>query len=258
MNTNGFPGSVCATNVDTTCSTVNAYMHVYEKCILFQWDTFKLFYDILISTTKSINSFVCIFFEKVKKHIWAFDCTCVGPCRSVCEYARLWVSLESVKTIMQTDTSEMRGWLPGDRRWGGCSRGDGVRCSLNDVWLELRSVRRAQTCLMTGWEGYLSQRGVWVRKTYSNRLNMQMHIFKVHFLYILWYIVTLEWKMIFRENQGFRRFSLIAPVSVPFLPFFACRWSWSGTHSSFDLWPLQRSINSSLACMVIIYLAYLF
>jgi len=82
-----------------------------------------------------MNQFIVyVYFEKVKKHIWAFDCTCVGPCRSVCEYARLWVSLESVKTIIQTDTSEMRGWLPGDRHWGGCSHGDGVRCSLNDIW----------------------------------------------------------------------------------------------------------------------------
>lgn len=53
--------------------------------------------------------------------------------KSVCEYARLLVSLETVKTIMQTDTSEMRDWLPGDSRWGGCSRETGVRCSLNDV-----------------------------------------------------------------------------------------------------------------------------
>ncbi len=85
---------------------------------------------------------------------------CVCPCRSECKYARLWVSLESVKTIMQTDTSEMRGWLPGDRHWGGCSRGNGVRCSLNDVWLELRSVRRAQTCLTTGRGSVLYPRGL--------------------------------------------------------------------------------------------------
>lgn len=181
-----------------------------------------------------------VFFANVKKHIWVFDYVHVWVHVEVCEYARLWVSLESVKTIMQTDTSEMRGWLPGDRRWGGCSRGDGVRCSLNDVWLELRSVRREQTCLTTGWGG-VSPRGaceclkhtvrVWTCKCTFSRFTS--------YLYILWYILTLEWKMFFCENQGFRRFSLIALVSVQFLPFFACRWSCSGTHSStaltFDL-----------------------
>lgn len=151
----------------------------------------------------------------------------------VCVCARLWVSLESVKTIMQTDTSEMRGWLPGDRHWGGCSRGDGVRCSLNDVWLELRSVRRPQTCLTTGGGGVLSQRSVWVWKTYSKRVNMQMHIFKVHFLSILWYIVTLEW-----------RFQILD--FLHFLPFSSCRWSYSGMNKAveIDFWPLWWSINS--------------
>lgn len=91
---------------------------------------------------------------------------------------------------MQTDTSEMRGWLPGDSRWGGCSRETGVRCSLNDVWLELRSVRRVQTRLTTGWgQGGCAipvslrcvcacvHRPAWMCECVKRRktVNMQMH-----------------------------------------------------------------------------------